>query len=410
MIGMEDVMEKLAVCMQCGACVGSCPVTGLNEFNVRRLARRAYLGWAGQEVLKEEVWLCLLCARCYENCPRGINLPEVMVRLRQQAVKQGLVPRTVSLTRSNLSKYGNPAGVEAKELMEWASDLNVPKSGDRLFYAGFYLLADHIESMVRSMLRVGIKADRVAAAAALLQRVGLGGLVKAAMKGVGLSYRQTLKRYLLTLPKLGLEVSYLYDEEPWVGTELHTYGFLEDFAEHAKRVYALLKERGIKEIVTPDPIAAVTFKKLYPEYVDGFSIEVKTVVEALAEKKPEFKAPVEAKVVFHDPCMLARYLRVVEEPRTLLTSIPGLDLNEPVRNKQFTVCCGAGGLEVVNPSLAREVAVKSVQNLLSTNASLVVSACPMCTMMLKLGVEKLGAKAEVVDLGDILWKALAQEA
>ncbi|RLF10119.1 MAG: hypothetical protein DRJ98_06845 [Thermoprotei archaeon] len=408
---MDDVISSLSVCMQCGACVGSCPVTGLNNFNVRRLARRAYFGWTGQDVLKNDVWLCLLCARCHENCPQGINLPEVMVTLRQQAVKVGATPRMITLMKSNLSKYGNPVGVEAKELISLVNEVNLPKSGERLFYAGFYLLADHIESMVKSMLRAGVKVDKVATAAAILQRVGLGGLLKAAMRGVGQSYRETLKKYLLLLPKLGVEVSYLYEEEPWVGAELHTYGLLDEFAEHAKRVSSFLKERGVKEIITPDPISAMAFKKLYPEFVDGFSVEVKTFIEVVAEKASkaslELKNPVGAKAVFHDPCMLSRYLKVIDEPRVALSSVPSLNLVEPIRNKQYTVCCGAGGLEVINPSLAREVSVKSVQNLLSASPDLVVSACPMCTMMLKLGVEKLGAKVEVIDVGDLLWNSIA---
>jgi len=399
-----DILQSLATCMQCGACAGVCPMTGLHGFNVRRLARRAYMGWA-EPSLKEDVWLCLLCARCYEECPRGVNLPEVIVELRHEAARRGLTPSVVELSRRNLLELGNPLGVKAGELMDWAIDLNIPKSSPRLFYAGFYTLADHLESLVKLMLRAGPAAR---GAAALLQRLGLGGLVKAAMRGVGRSSRQILRKYLLALPKLGLEVSYLYEEEPWAGTELHTFGFLEDFADYAKRVHASLRDKGVKEIVTPDPIAAATFRVLYPKFVEGFSIEVKTVVEALAGGKVEFKAPVEAEAVFHDPCLLARHLKVVEEPRSLLASIPGLKLREAVRNRQAAICCGAGGLEVVEPRLAREVAVKSVRNLLSSNASLVASACPICTFMLKLGVERLNAAVEVLDLGDLLWRALGR--
>jgi len=407
-MAVGDVRRSLAACMQCGACAGVCPMTGLHGFNVRRLAKRAYMGWA-ERSLREDVWLCLLCARCYEECPRGIDLPEVMVELRQEAVERRLAPWVVDLSRRNLLRRGNPLGVRAGELAGWAADLGVPKSSPRLFYAGFYALADHLESLVRLTLKLGPRARR---AAAILQRLGLSGLAGVAMRGVGWSSRQTLRRYLLALPKLGLEVSYLYEEEPWAGTELHTFGLLQDFAEHAKRVHASLRERGVEEIVTPDPIAAATFRELYPKYVDGFSIEVKTVVEALAGRKVEFRAPVEVEAVFHDPCWLARYLKVVEEPRSLLASIPGLKLREAVRNRQSAVCCGAGGLEVIEPSLAEEVAAKSARNLLSSGASLMVSACPICTFMLKLGVERLrrerraGAAVEVLDLGDLLWKAL----
>jgi len=409
---LADLMASLATCMQCGACVGTCPVTGLNGFHVRRLAKKLYMGWVGRDLLKDDAWTCLLCARCVENCPKGIDLPEAMVELRRMAVAKGVLPAPVKLMKDNLEKYGNPVGVDPRRLAPWAKgEVNLPSSGKRLFYAGFYLIADHVESMVRSALRIPIGTERIAAAAAALQRVGLGGLTRAAMGKVGEAHRATLKHCLQLLPQLGIEASFLYEGEPWVGTELHTYGFLDEFADHAKRVYSSLKERGIEEIITPDPISAATFKVLYPKFVDGFSMEVRTFIELIAERlesKPiELKGRVEARAVFHDPCMLARYLKVEEEPRLVLSRIPGLDLAEPPRNRRYTVCCGAGGLEAVKPRLAREVAVKSLENLTRPNPNLIATACPICTLMLRLGAEKVSSALEVLDVADLLWKAVS---
>ena len=56
---------------------------------------------------------------------------------------------------------------------------------------------------------------------------------------------------------------------------------LEDFSEVANDVK--LKEYGVKSIITMDPITATVFK-FYPQFVQGFDIDVKHVTEVLKPK------------------------------------------------------------------------------------------------------------------------------
>jgi len=107
---------------------------------------------------------------------------------------------------------------------------------------------------------------------------------------------------------------------------------LEDFSEVANGVK--LKEYGVKSIITMDPITATVFKKFYPQFVQGFDIDVKHVTEVL---KPEGQKEQKDKVVYHDPCYLARYLRITEEPRNLISS-SGYKVVDPPNNRLRTRC------------------------------------------------------------------------
>ena len=70
-----------------------------------------------------------------------------------------------------------------------------------------------------------------------------------------------------------------------------------------------------------------------PEWAEraaAFSARVKDVSELLAGHEPRVvRHPLALKVAYHDACHLAHAQGVREEPRSLLRSIPELELVEP---------------------------------------------------------------------------------
>jgi Fe-S oxidoreductase len=56
-----------------------------------------------------------------------------------------------------------------------------------------------------------------------------------------------------------------------------------------------------------------------------------------------FKIPLNARVAYHDPCYLGRVNEIYDDPRNLLTAIPGLELVEMPHSRKNSLCCGGGG-------------------------------------------------------------------
>ena len=90
-------------------------------------------------------------------------------------------------------------------------------------------------------------------------------------------------------------------------------------------------------------------------------------------------------MTYHDPCYLGRYAGKVDEPRALLTRF-GARVAEPERTRDNPYCCGAGGgllfadKEEEPGSRISDVRFEQLQ---STGATTVVTACPFCSIMLK---------------------------
>src|SRR3990172_4090423 len=78
-------------CYQCGVCTATCPwgLVKQEPVSVRKLIRRAQLGVGGWG---EQLWLCTTCGACVPRCPRGVDIPAVMLALREVAWAKRDVP------------------------------------------------------------------------------------------------------------------------------------------------------------------------------------------------------------------------------------------------------------------------------------------------------------------------------
>ena len=133
------------------------------------------------------------------------------------------------------------------------------------------------------------------------------------------------------LSNLGVEFGYLAEDEPCCGGPLHYIGLETEFVKQAEETYKKLKAYGVKRIIGIVPSCTYTLRNLFPNCVAGYDLEVKHFSEVVLEniQSKELKFPREVKVTYHDPCQLARYLKLVEEPRQILRAIKGIKLVEP---------------------------------------------------------------------------------
>ncbi|MCI5157210.1 MAG: 4Fe-4S dicluster domain-containing protein [Candidatus Electrothrix sp. AUS1_2] len=75
--------RDMELCMQCGICAASCPLSdGTNSFP-RKIYRYLQLGLKDKLLASPEPWLCYYCGDCNTNCPRGAEPAETMMAVRR---------------------------------------------------------------------------------------------------------------------------------------------------------------------------------------------------------------------------------------------------------------------------------------------------------------------------------------
>ncbi|MCW5201972.1 4Fe-4S dicluster domain-containing protein [Desulfobulbus sp. US4] len=80
--------KDMELCMQCGICAASCPLSdGTNTFP-RKIYRYLQLGLKDKLLASPEPWLCYYCGECNIDCPRGAEPAETMMAVRRWMITQ----------------------------------------------------------------------------------------------------------------------------------------------------------------------------------------------------------------------------------------------------------------------------------------------------------------------------------
>jgi quinone-modifying oxidoreductase subunit QmoC len=81
--------DKLSLCMQCGACSGSCPIGTDMDYGPRKLIMMIRAGMKEAVLTSNTVWNCTSCYRCVVRCPRGVPVTYIVQDLAAKAVELG---------------------------------------------------------------------------------------------------------------------------------------------------------------------------------------------------------------------------------------------------------------------------------------------------------------------------------
>jgi heterodisulfide reductase subunit C len=84
--------EAIQKCFQCGICVASCPIREIEaQYNPRKIIKMTLLGMKDQVLKDEFIWLCSMCFMCQELCPQDVKPPEIIIAIKNLAVKAGFI-------------------------------------------------------------------------------------------------------------------------------------------------------------------------------------------------------------------------------------------------------------------------------------------------------------------------------
>ncbi|MFN0053669.1 MAG: (Fe-S)-binding protein [Planctomycetales bacterium] len=111
------------------------------------------------------------------------------------------------------------------------------------------------------------------------------------------------------------------------------------------------------------------------------------------------------RAVYHDACHLVHAQKIREQPRDLLSKIPGLELI-PIAEPE--ICCGAAGsYNLTEPDMSDRLAERKLKNILAARPQAVITANVGCSMQIQAELRQAGAPvwvAHPVELLDLSYQ------
>lgn len=366
--------QSLYQCLECGKCSASCPrlIAG-KEYSPRLLAHKLIAEREDEAFIESSVWECLTCGLCEERCPSGVDISHLILEMRTLlAGTKGLKGyRAHDGALHSWMRMMTSPDLEQNRL-DWVnSDLRVTSAGPVAFFAGCAPYFDVFFS--------GIDVDTLSIA------------------------RDSVR----LLNFLGIEPALLANER-CCGHDLLWTGDRENFETLCRLNYEEFKRAGVEEIVVSCPECFHILSGHMPETIPDFDIKVTLLIDLLEReirKGGMAFQPLKRKATFQDPCRLGRVAGHCNEPRALLSMIPGLKLREMENSGRSATCCGNNAF--INCDVySKRVQVQRLREARATGADLLISACPKCmihlTCTMRDPISRGSLAMEIRDLTSVL--------
>lgn len=356
-------------------------------------------------------YACTLCGGCDVGCKvyrNDIDLTDTFHEARARAVELGHARlehlALVENLRAENNVFGEPKGARA----DWDVDTGLLDANrepvDVLFHVGCRLAYDETQR------------DDLFAAVEVLQASGLR---------VG-----TSKNAEACCGQRAYEAGF--------GSELH--GFGDDMAGR-------VRSSGAQYVAVACSDCFGAFNYLYPKNGLSLGVPVRHVAEIAAElvgdgrlaahvalgahapvsvpsvsdaPVADQRTPAFRTVTYHDPCNLGRkgedfaghfagnkldrpddtrrrgVTGRYDAPRELLRSLPGVELVEMQRIREYSWCCGAGGgCFEADEEFSVATAVERLDEAMSTGADALVTSCPWCVTNFGRGLDAMRAAGDM---------------
>ena len=325
-----------------------------------------------ERITPEEVWACTTCKACDEICPVNIEILDKILDMRRYlSLMESNFPTELGSAYRSMENSGNPWGMSQAERAKWTEKLgdDVP-------------LVDGSEALGHEYL----------------YWVGCAGSFDDKNQKVTQAMAKLLRR-------AGVDFAILGPAENCTGDPARRSGNEYIFQMLAMQNIETLNGMGVKKIITQCPHCFNTLLNEYPQLGGHYEVmHHSTLLEQLVEsgQLDLSRARLEDRIVYHDSCYLGRHNDIYLAPRQIIGRLGGVEVVEAPRNGTTGMCCGAGGARMwMEETIGTKVNDARSEELVSTGASRIATACPFCYIMIDDGVKGLGKEDDEVKVADI---------
>ena len=349
-------------CTSCGRCHVVCPAQNTDKplspkflmLDIRAMAGKENRDEVYEHISPDVLWACTSCNACVEECPVLIEHVDTIVDMRRALLQSNMAPSNLQATLKNIRTKSNPWGLDPSERAKWIDEIKTEKSLD------IKLAAQNKGNFE------------------YLYWVGSPGAYDDRNKAV-------TKACAELFTKGGMDFAVLGNEEKSSGDTARRAGDEGLFQELVLENIEILNRYGVKKIITHCPHTYNTFKNEYPEF-GLIGVEVYHHTEILAQMiSQDYIKPhkeINETITYHDPCYLARYNGVMDPPRFILESIPGLNIEHIAKEKTKSTCCGGGGAQIWYETPGQQINVMRLEELNEHSPNKISVTCPYCSIML----------------------------
>jgi Fe-S oxidoreductase/nitrate reductase gamma subunit len=369
-------------CLECGRCQDACPAymagSALSPKQIIVKLKRHLHGELpgpihGSLIQPDELWACTTCMACVQECPAFIDIVDTIIDLRRYlTLSEGALPSTAPQSLQNIQRAGNPWGLPPAERLAWAEGLDVPimeadKEVEYLYWVGCSASYDkRNQAIARSVVKI--------------------------LKAAGVSFGVMAEERCHAEVGRRLGEEYLYQTVQQENVEA-------------------IKQYRFKKVITHCPHCFNTIKNEFPQFGGDYDVLHHSVVinELIASGRITPRKRLDATLAFHDSCYLGRYNGIMDAPRQVARSVPGLRVVEPPRSRERGLCCGGGGGHMwMEIPAEKRVNIIRVEELLGAKPDVIGTACPFCLAMVDLGrkVKEAEATVQVKDISELVAESL----
>ena len=368
-----------SACVGCGRCHEACPAAQTGKALSPKRVMLTCAGYLEQgrtddaglidELGREAIFDCTSCGACVEECPVSNSPAEAILEFRRHFVMdRSEMPDTMAAANRNLEARGHPFVGTAANPDDWRRGLEVPvydpDASEYLLWIGCSVAyEERAQQVARAMVRILDAA----------------------------------------------QVSYGILEEPrCTGDPAKMMGNEMQFHEIATANIEAFHEMKVRKVITVCAHCFNSFDRYYPELGgDWQTIPHAVLIDQLISAGRLKVARNDAeKIVFHDPCYLARHNGIVDEPRSVVAAVGRLI--EMPRNRKESFCCGAGGGNYWGGKggHARISDVRAAEAF-ATGADRIATSCSFCLLMLTSSAGRHSEERKVFDIAELVAEKLS---